>query len=91
MLCLVREREQGKLVGIFNFNDYGKIAWIDETDGMYQDMMTGEILRASRCKGGRSWIQMVKKSRGRELIGRRLPALHFRCLLMRCFLVLLQV
>lgn len=47
VLCLIRENEEGKLIGIFNFNDYERIAWIDEQDGFYEDMVTGERLKAT--------------------------------------------
>ena len=74
VLCLVREQEQGKLVGIFNFHDYERIAWIDETDGMYQDMMTGEMLRASavRVDGHGSVSYTHLRLRIREMVPWRL-------------------
>ena len=62
VLCLVREQEQGKLVGIFNFHDYERIAWIDETDGMYQDMMTGEMLRASAVRVDGHGFRWLKRA-----------------------------
>ena len=62
VLCLVREQEQGKLVGIFNFHDYERSAWIDETDGMYQDMMTGEMLRASAVRVDGHGFRWLKRA-----------------------------
>lgn len=62
VLCLVREDGQGKLVGLFNFSDDGRIAWINETDGMYEDMITGEMLKASgvQIEGhGFRWMKRI--------------------------------
>ena len=31
-----------KIIGLFNFSEHDRIAWINETDGEYIDMLTGE-------------------------------------------------
>ena len=46
-----------------NFHDYERIAWIDETDGMYQDMMTGEMLRASAVRVDGHGFRWLKEQR----------------------------
>ena len=37
ILALVRENEEEKFIGIYNFSEYDKVAWINEEDGMYKD------------------------------------------------------
>lgn len=62
VLCLVRESGDGKLIGLFNFSDFEKIAWIDETDGTYRDLLTGKRRKASgvRMEGhGFCWLKRV--------------------------------
>lgn len=34
MLCIGRYYEGEKILGIFNFSEYDKTAWINETDGV---------------------------------------------------------
>ena len=41
LLALVRETSQEKLICIYNFSDQDKIAWINEQDGTYTDLLTG--------------------------------------------------
>ena len=43
ILCIGRYYEGEKMFGLFNFSEYDKTAWINETDGAYQDMLTGEM------------------------------------------------
>ncbi|MCI8764975.1 MAG: amylosucrase [Lachnospiraceae bacterium] len=62
ILGLVREKEDGKLVGLFNFSDEARIAWIDEKDGQYQDLLTGESIEASAVSvdgHGFYWLKRV--------------------------------
>lgn len=47
VLCIVREFEGEKLIGLFNFSEFEKMAWIDQQDGDYTDLMTGKDMRAS--------------------------------------------
>lgn len=47
VLCIGRYYEGEKILGIFNFSEYDKTAWINETDGMYTDMISGEKMKAS--------------------------------------------
>ena len=42
LLCMVRSFEGVKVLAVFNFTEHDKTAWINETDGMYQDMLSGK-------------------------------------------------
>ncbi|MFG6382833.1 MAG: amylosucrase [Lachnospiraceae bacterium] len=46
VLCIARYYEGEKILGIFNFSEYNKTAWINEMDGVYTDMISGEKMRA---------------------------------------------
>lgn len=41
VLCIGRYFEGEKILGIFNFSEFDKVAWVNETDGIYEDMLTG--------------------------------------------------
>ena len=41
LLALVRETEQEKLICLYNFSDQDKVAWINEQDGTYENLLTG--------------------------------------------------
>lgn len=47
VLCIGRYYQGEKIIGIFNFSEYDKTAWINETDGMYTDMISGSQRKAS--------------------------------------------
>lgn len=47
VLCMGRYYDGEKVLGIFNFSEYNKTAWINEADGVYTDMITGEMMRAA--------------------------------------------
>ncbi len=47
VICIVREFGGDKLVGLFNFSEFSKMAWINEQDGEYEDLITGETMKAS--------------------------------------------
>ena len=46
VLCIGRGYEGEKILGIFNFSEYNKTARIQETDGIYRDMISGKKLEA---------------------------------------------
>ena len=46
ILALVRENEAEKFIGIYNFSEYDKVAWINEEDGMYLDLISGREMEA---------------------------------------------
>ena len=47
IICIGRYYEGDKIFGIFNFSEDSRIAWIDEKDGIYRDLITGDTRRAS--------------------------------------------
>ena len=46
ILALVRENDTEKFIGIYNFSEYDKVAWINEEDGMYLDLISGRKMEA---------------------------------------------
>lgn len=46
ILGLVRADGEEKLVALFNFSEYGKVAWINEDDGIYTDLLSGQEMEA---------------------------------------------
>ncbi len=47
VLCIGRHWEGEKILGIFNFSEFDKTAWINERDGMYEDMISGQEMEAA--------------------------------------------
>lgn len=48
VLALSRETDEEKFIGIYNFSEYDKTAWINEEDGIYIDLISG---RETEAKG----------------------------------------
>ncbi|MCI6005138.1 MAG: alpha-amylase family glycosyl hydrolase [Blautia sp.] len=46
IICVVRENEGERMIGLFNFSEFDKTAWINEADGVYQDLVTGKEMVA---------------------------------------------
>ncbi len=46
LLCIGRHYDGEKMIGIFNFSEFDKTAWINMEDGYYEDMFSGEVLEA---------------------------------------------
>lgn len=46
VLCMGRYYDGEKIIGIFNFSEYDKTAWINETDGEYTDLISGQKMEA---------------------------------------------
>ncbi|MCF0134353.1 MAG: Beta-galactosidase C-terminal domain, partial [Blautia sp.] len=46
VLGMIRANEEAKVIGLFNFSEEERIAWINEEDGMYQDMISGTCMEA---------------------------------------------
>lgn len=46
ILAVVRENEEEKFIGIYNFSEFDKVAWINEEDGMYLDLISGREMEA---------------------------------------------
>ena len=47
VLCIGRYYQGEKLIGLFNFSEHDKTAWINETDGEYKDLISGRTMYAS--------------------------------------------
>ena len=63
MICIVREYGDERLIGLFNFSENDKMAWIDQQDGMYRDLVTGAEMRASGVwvpANGFFWLKREK-------------------------------
>ena len=43
ILCILRENEEERFIGIFNFSDEARTAWMEES-GIFENLMTGEKL-----------------------------------------------
>ena len=43
ILCIGRYFEGEKIIGLFNFSEFDKTAWINETDGDYTDLISGKV------------------------------------------------
>lgn len=46
VLCIGRYHDGQKLIGIFNFSEFDKTAWINETDGEYEELISGKKMEA---------------------------------------------
>ncbi|MDE5965388.1 MAG: amylosucrase, partial [Lachnospiraceae bacterium] len=46
VLCMGRYHNGEKILGIFNFSEHDKTAWINETDGEYIDLISGRRMAA---------------------------------------------
>lgn len=46
VLCIGRYYEGEKIIGLFNFSEHDKTAWINETDGEYEELFTGKMMKA---------------------------------------------
>lgn len=40
------ENNKEKFIGIYNFSENDKVAWINEEDGMYTDLISGREMEA---------------------------------------------
>ncbi len=45
ILGMGRYYDGDKIIGLFNFSEYDRIAWVNETDGIYEDVLTGQIVQ----------------------------------------------
>ncbi len=65
VICLVREYNGEKMIGLFNFSESDKTAWIDQQDGMYTDLLSGREMRASGVLvPGNGFFWLKKQIRG---------------------------
>lgn len=47
ILCIGRYYDGEKIYGLFNFSETDRTAWINETDGMYEDLISGKVMKAA--------------------------------------------
>lgn len=47
ILAFARAKGNSKLIALYNFSDSKRVAWINEEDGEYEDLITGEIRKAA--------------------------------------------
>ena len=66
VICIVREYEDDRLIGLFNFSEDKKIAWIDQQDGMYKDLITGQEMKASGVWVPANGFFWLKREKGQE-------------------------
>ncbi len=45
ILCIGRSFENEKMIGLFNFSEFDKTAWINETDGDYVELISGKEIK----------------------------------------------
>lgn len=45
VLCIGRYFDGEKIIGLFNFSEHDKTAWINETDGDYVELISGERMK----------------------------------------------
>ncbi len=62
VLCIGRYYEGEKVIGIFNFSEHDKTAWINEEDGEYTDLITGEKRKACGVDIPAYGFQYLKKT-----------------------------
>lgn len=64
VLGLVRESNDEKLIGLFNFSEEPRLAWIDEKDGLYEDLLTGNEWAASAVRVDGHGFYWLKRKKG---------------------------
>lgn len=64
ILCMGRYYDGEKILGLFNFSEQDKTAWINETDGEYVDLITGRRMEAKGVNipgYGFYWLRLDSK------------------------------
>ena len=64
VLGIIRETDREKLIELYNFSEYEKIAWINECDGVYTDLISGDKIEAKAVKippFGFYWLKRNKQ------------------------------
>lgn len=64
ILGIIRVNNDNKLIELYNFSEYERIAWINETDGLYTDLLSGNIFEAKAIKippYGFYWLRKQSK------------------------------
>ncbi len=50
VLCIGRYFEGEKILGVFNFSEFDKTVWLNEIDGEYVDMLSGETVKQTELR-----------------------------------------
>ncbi len=66
-LCIGRYYEGEKIYGIFNFSEFDSMAWIDEEDGLYVDLISGDQMEAKGVMMPVYGFKLLKKIRTSEV------------------------
>ena len=62
ILSIGRYMKKEKIISVFNFNEDERTAWINEDDGIYKDILTGEKMEAKNIKlPGYGFRILIKK------------------------------
>ncbi len=64
VLGIIRETDSEKLIELYNFSEHEKIAWINECDGVYTDLISGDKIEAKGVKippFGFYWLKRNKQ------------------------------
>ena len=64
VLAFIRENNEEKFIGIYNFSENDKVAWINEEDGIYTDLISGREMEAKGVQipaFGCYWLCRSKK------------------------------
>lgn len=63
ILCIGRYYDGDKIYGLFNFSEFDKTAWINERDGLYCDLLTGDTMMAAGVNipaYGFKWLKKIR-------------------------------
>lgn len=62
ILCIGRYYDGDKIIGLFNFSEFEKTAWVDLDDGPYMNLLTGEDAATKNITlAGDSFIYLKKR------------------------------
>lgn len=64
VLCIGRYYDGDKLLGLFNFSEYDKTAWINEIDGKYVDLVSGSVIQPAAVHVPAYGFYYLKKVEG---------------------------
>ena len=67
VLCMGRYYEGEKIIGLFNFSEFDKTAWINETDGEYVELISGNRMRAAGVNIPAYGFYYLKKLDGADI------------------------
>ncbi len=66
VLAIGRYFDGDKIIGVFNFSEHNKTAWINEPDGEYTDLFTGEKREAKAIDLPAYGFVLLKKTFGKD-------------------------